>query len=498
MYAGRHWILKIVFLMWFTAPAMAWEYPEHRNICYAAYMAACTDIGTAVLKEKDPHQLRRFRRACGYDLEHDENPKSTKQFVLPDGKARKNSKDTRQSLAAYFGDACAIAGDHIGSPEKYTSESAYANSIWFYLSLAAENADHFHPITVERFRQYWRDAMVRAKEGHENWEQEEFLFQQGLIHLAFAGHHASDAHAAGHMGFHRYSSGASAAGAYHNKYNRRGRMVRDLAGNIWRTYGDGYLCNDIQAKEDKEPKTRVEGKDFHAYILKYEERLCKSSTPRVFRMVARTVHYFTTDFLWMYVLGANNPSSMNAAMYIPNDIWRRSAWQNTTNWRPVRPAWVSDGLVRKTFPNHTGVISATGSFTGHLGIPIDVIRFRLLAGGLIPVEEHGLWGAELSPGIIWTLDIPKGVFTPEMFFDWRMMGLWEDPSWLPDEFLQGPVLGGRVMIEAYHFNIAIEGGWQYLLDGEHAFLLSVGLGKVWDLDGSNPVRPMHVNSMNEE
>ena len=58
---------------------------------------------------------------------------------------------------------------------------------------------------------------------------------------AFADHVLQDSFAAGHMGFNRRASSASAAKRFHDVWNVRGRVVFDRNGASWTTYGDGKL-----------------------------------------------------------------------------------------------------------------------------------------------------------------------------------------------------------------------------------------------------------------
>ena len=65
--------------------------------------------------------------------------------------------------------------------------------------------------------------------------------QLALQESAFADHFLQDAFAAGHMGFNRTASSASASKSFHDAWNARGRVVTDRNGDRWITFGDGRL-----------------------------------------------------------------------------------------------------------------------------------------------------------------------------------------------------------------------------------------------------------------
>ena len=67
-------------------------------------------------------------------------------------------------------------------------------------------------------------------------------FAQVFYTSAFADHFLQDAFSAGHAGFNRPSTGAVASKAFHDIWNRSGRLVKSPTGSCWVQYGDGKLA----------------------------------------------------------------------------------------------------------------------------------------------------------------------------------------------------------------------------------------------------------------
>ena len=165
----------------------------------------------------DPRLNARFERVCG---------------------------DNRAILAKLYGDATAIAGDFLGHPSEFLSQSGawrFHSKKSYYL-LALENSAHFNPTSTRSWAEYHQQAIAyalvgAAGEGLTTVEQ----FQLALFESAFADHYLQDSFAAGHMGFNRAASSAAAAKSFHDAWNARGRVATDRAGHRWVTFGDGRL-----------------------------------------------------------------------------------------------------------------------------------------------------------------------------------------------------------------------------------------------------------------
>jgi len=149
-------------------------------------------------------------------------------------------------LAKLYGDATAIAGDFLGHPSEFLSQTGawrFHSKKSYYL-LALENSAHFNPTSTRSWAEYHQQAIAyavagAAGEGLTGVEQ----LQLALFESAFADHYLQDSFAAGHMGFNRAASSAAAAKSFHDAWNARGRVATDRAGHRWVTFGDGRLDN---------------------------------------------------------------------------------------------------------------------------------------------------------------------------------------------------------------------------------------------------------------
>ena len=202
------------------APAAGWGTVEHQQIGRVAYTQACADLATAVaaLKSPAPGIGTRLEIACGRNV---------------------------ATTADIYGDATAIAGDFLGEPSEFMSQSGawrFKSNRSYYL-LALENSAHFNPMSTQSWADYHGKAIdealagARADGGLETVRR----FQLALQESAFADHFLQDSYAAGHMGFNRTASSAAASKSFHDAWNDRGRVVSDRNGDRWVTFGDGWL-----------------------------------------------------------------------------------------------------------------------------------------------------------------------------------------------------------------------------------------------------------------
>jgi hypothetical protein len=202
-----------------ASTARAWASVEHQEIGRTSYLRACADLTATVASRGAPDAVvkARFERVCGENL---------------------------PVLAKLYGDATAIAGDFLGEPSEFLSQTGAwrFNSKKSYYLLALENSAHFNPMATRSWAEYHQQAIAyalggAAGEGLTTVEQ----LQLALFESAFADHYLQDSFAAGHMGFNRAASSAAAAKSFHDAWNARGRVATDRAGHRWVTFGDGRL-----------------------------------------------------------------------------------------------------------------------------------------------------------------------------------------------------------------------------------------------------------------
>jgi hypothetical protein len=213
------WSLPVgVLIVGWPSLAGAWASPEHQEIGREAYRRACAELDAVVATRRvSPAVTGRLEIACGKNLE---------------------------TLAEIYGDATALAGDYLEEPSEFISQAGAwrFNSRKSYWLLALENSAHFNPMATRSWAEY-HSAAIReglAAAGVDGLAAVN-AFQLALHESAFADHFLQDAFAAGHMGFNRTASGASASKSFHDAWNARGRIVTDRSGGRWITFGDGRL-----------------------------------------------------------------------------------------------------------------------------------------------------------------------------------------------------------------------------------------------------------------
>ena len=489
--------MSVLALLYFPFGAGAWEYKEHRNVCYSAYHAACEALEGEVADDAGAN--RRFERACGRDgVEVSTSEPGEKKPRFSQDARNQIGLSTRHSLASRFGEACAIAADHVGSPARIMSEFAYADDTWGYLALASENADHFHPVTAYRYGEFFESALEHATKGHDSPASEEIAFTRAFYHAAFACHHLADAHATGHMGFQRRHSGATVSGRYHAKYNKKGRTVRDLRGNVWSASGDGHICEpDDKVEGNRLLGARLLDEDFPPIIEKHEDEYCGPKNS-AFRHVARNTYFAVREILTMYSNGGLSDDFQPAGMYMPHDLWHEGRWESSINWRPVRTANMWELNFRRVPDDDFGTFSTVVSHTSHLGLSTNIFRARYGLGvvSLGPSiwndhEDLGrvVTGAEATLGVIFNPDLSFSVFTPELFVEGRALYAIDQKDFEPV-----PGAGLRVMIEAFHLNLAPEIGGQWM-NGDWSLMLNFGIGFLTGIDGSDPNRTLAIDDI---
>jgi len=193
-----------------------WDYVEHLSLGNESYRRACDELRVEFASSDDKALLTRLEIAC----------------------------DNLAIAAQLYGQATALAGDRFGGPADFLSTSAgwKAASRKQYVSLALANSTHFHPYATREWRRYHSEAVAHAIDASKKVGLDAVDgLQLALFAAAFADHFLHDAFSAGHMGFNRTASSVAASLTYHDRWNAKGRVVRDRAGRSWKTYGDGHL-----------------------------------------------------------------------------------------------------------------------------------------------------------------------------------------------------------------------------------------------------------------
>ena len=274
--------------------AYAWEFLEHQKIGVHAFNLACQRFASALLAgdsrlQPKGQKIKRDKRNCSQpeegrmkklcDLIEQKNidplqlaygaafcGQSPSDFLssqkgVPSYRVHQSlSLEALRALpqrprALLFGQTCAVAGDHLGRPEEFldSKRPARAVNIYTYLALALRNHSHFHPAAIREWRKFAREAMNCARgmgvcargQGY----SVEHTIERVTVFAGFGSHFLQDAFAAGHMGFNRPASSATAAKGLHDRRNRSGVCVANLSQKRWRTWGDGHLKN-CQGDED--------------------------------------------------------------------------------------------------------------------------------------------------------------------------------------------------------------------------------------------------------
>ena len=193
-----------------------WNYVEHVSLGNESYRRACEELRTEVGNSADQPQRTRLEIAC----------------------------DNLDIVAQLYGQATALAGDRFNGPADFLSTRAgwKAASRKHYYELALANSTHFHPYATREWRRYHSQAVTHAMDASKRLGLDAVDgLQLALFENAFADHFLHDAFSAGHMGFNRAASSVAASLVYHDRWNAKGRVVRDRAGRSWKTYGDGRL-----------------------------------------------------------------------------------------------------------------------------------------------------------------------------------------------------------------------------------------------------------------
>ena len=226
------------------ARARAWGFAEHTALGRDGYRDAC---GQLVDDLKLPAQLKTNQRAAICDKATDT---ATVRWCLA----------CLTYSPTLYGQSVAIAGDHVGSPEELMSVQGQrvATNLTDYVFLALVNIEHFHPAAPRNWRTHHDRALELAIEEIMRPARWPATSPRRSYASAFADHFLQDAFSAGHAGFNRAASGAAASMAFHDIWNRAGRVVKSPTGECWLQYGDGKLgqLSDFGAVPDRDPPRR--------------------------------------------------------------------------------------------------------------------------------------------------------------------------------------------------------------------------------------------------
>jgi hypothetical protein len=303
------------------ASAFAWNFEEHKELGTSGYQSACDQLAHDLKLDLQP-------KAVGADA-----PKSDSDACVTasDPRTVRWCIACRTFSAQRYGDAVAIAGDHVGSPEELMSPAGQtvAASVVDYTFLALVNWQHFHPAAPQNWRRYHGEAVEKAvrlanEQGPDGRTVRDF--EQVFYTSAFADHFLQDSFSAGHSGFNRPSTGAVAAKAFHDIWNRSGRLVKSPTGDCWLQFGDGKL----------KPPTDEGGR------------------PDVGRRQIDTAEIASVrDVLETFVTGARDPArEVRPVYYMPSEITPnplpKHVWGTRGTESPTRaPPAVLDDLSRQ-------------------------------------------------------------------------------------------------------------------------------------------------------
>jgi hypothetical protein len=207
-----------------------WDYIEHASLGDESYRAACEKLRAEIPATADAAVRTRLDIAC----------------------------DNLPIAAQLYGQATALAGDLFGGPTDFLSTRAgwKIASRKSYYTLALGNSTHFHPYATREWWRYHSASVTHAIEASKKTGLAAVNgLQLALFESAFADHFLHDAFSSGHMGFNRTASSVAASLVYHDRWNAKGRTIRDRLGRSWKTYGDGHL----DSPENKDGRAHAVG-----------------------------------------------------------------------------------------------------------------------------------------------------------------------------------------------------------------------------------------------
>ncbi len=424
----RKLLLKITFVtivvIFIVDVSWAYEYHEHATIGEMSYKAAC---------EKLINAKNKFT----------ENEKNLLNYI---------ACDNYLMLAKTYGQATALAGDHIDSPEKFTSEYVQgandADSTLKYLLNAKTNSSHFYPEVKTNWEKHHQEALNLANKARDYRDFIEIrnAFKKAFYWNAFADHFLHDAFASGHVGFNRITTKPNTALYYHNQFNKIGRMFRSGAENCWPALGDGYLFKGPSFELGEKYVTSLGWSwDSSGGFIKHNdlnktnrERLIESSTTSVYTFLNRFITG-NNAFEEEITLARSLPVSYSAIPYIKGNgklkEYNDELCDHSDNfypteqfYAPIMSAYYSFGVAYYASGGYSSIVIPEMTFHFPVGTKgTDHFSFRLLAMGDEDSWHVGI-GAGMSHQIyyqyprIWSLDYIYGIDINDLGV-WPSMGL---------------------------------------------------------------------------
>jgi hypothetical protein len=414
-----------------------WNYVEHVELGSESYIRACEHLQAELAGAEIAVQTR-LDIAC----------------------------DNLEISAQLYGQATALAGDRFSAPADFLATNAgwKAASRKQYYSLALANSTHFHPYAPREWRRYHASAIDRAIAASkaEGLDAVDGL-QLALFDSAFADHFLHDSFSSGHMGFNRGASSVAASLAYHDEWNRKGRVVRDRAGRSWTTYGDGRL----DAKENDAGKTHaidVAALSTEMVLRAFVTGLKDSDAElEVWRALPFVIEAPETLSLTDRILGESGDGDSLHPL-------------GAINW-PARKDRVVDLRTLVTAPLEGRTPAVTILLGYQVSLPLVGTRAHVGVGATIP---HGDRAFHFAGDIAFAAELG---LTNDGILDHQLAGgaLWEAD---PDE-PAGAVWGGyHVNIEVGRSVIQVEVGPAFVFpEREIGFAASIGFARVLSAAG---------------
>lgn len=331
----------------------------------------------------------------------------------------------RRARSRRYGQSCGVAADHLDSPEAFLEDDAgkVLPSKLNLALLALTNPDHFHPAVLRNWRKYLHRAVKTALYSHSSaWVTRNggvgHALEWALTLSAFANHYAQDAYAAGHLGFNRPASGASAAKVFHDYRNAQGLEVVDTSGTVWRTYGDGSLgacqsggtCYERVIRASADAAAAVIGAFVFGEYAPDQVALLSQRVPVAARSSAIRrlgfAAYFLVDVEDRPVADVRAGDIPHHQIGYPTDAFHRRAYPAMVyggQWRALARPMSPAGLA------HEASVYAEASLT---------IPTRLqLEGGLLIVDGE-ISAASPRAGVVTPLGVTtSGLFSHEFFLE---------------------------------------------------------------------------------
>jgi hypothetical protein len=210
---GGKYLAVVLVVIAIPVVGFAWDKNEHQTEGSHGYTEACRRLG-AKQSSWQPIELARYQEVC------DTGP---------------------QDRSTTYGQAVALAGDHIGQPDEFVTAAGEqaANSTWTFLEEALHNAAHFHPLAIREFRDAHAAALRAAIAAAQAPPAEvRSAFDRAFFLNAYADHFLEDAFSAGHTGFCRSCSSPTSSKLWHDRLIATGRWLQNARGQAWCALGD--------------------------------------------------------------------------------------------------------------------------------------------------------------------------------------------------------------------------------------------------------------------